>query len=129
MAQTMEEDIIASTESPVELYAGGDKSSLKKMLGDKWKAKYPKDEVLAIVFSVENWKRDTSWAYNNSNEWKKYDNSYIPVRVICKTSDTIASIYVAYINKDHMNSDQIKIGLETKDGGYAVEKMLIKNLK
>jgi hypothetical protein len=129
MAQTMEEEIIASTESPVELYSGSDKSTLKKMLGDKWKAKYPKEEVLAIVFSVENWKRDTSWAYNNSNEWKKYDNSYIPVRVICKTTETIASIYVAYINKDHMNGDEIKIGLETKSGGYVVEKMLIKNLK
>lgn len=129
MAKTMEEEIIAGTEAPKEIYSGSDKGTLKKMLEGKWKAKYPKDEILAILFSVENWKRDTSWSYNNSNEWKKYDNSYIPVRVVVKTSDTIASIFVAYINKDHMNGDEIKIGLETKSGGYVVEKMLIKNLK
>lgn len=129
MAKSMEEDIIAGTEAPKELYSGSDKNTLKKMMEDKWKAKYPNDQILAIIFSVENWKRDTTWSYNNSNEWKKYDNSYLPVRVIVKSSDTIASIYVAYINKDHMSNDEIKIGLETKTGGYVVEKMLIKNLK
>jgi len=128
MAKTMEEEIIAGTQAPVEVYGGSDKNTLKKMMESKWKAKYPNDEILAIIFSVENWKRDTTWSYNNSNEWKKYDKSYLPVRVVVKTSDSIASVYVAYINKDHMSNDEIKIGLETKTGGYVVEKMLIKNL-
>jgi hypothetical protein len=54
--------------------------------------------------------------------------SYLYARVIVKTSDEIATVYVAIANKNHMKDNEVSYGVHTKKGMWVVEKVLIENL-
>ncbi|MEB3221457.1 MAG: hypothetical protein VKS61_05215 [Candidatus Sericytochromatia bacterium] len=41
---------------------------------------------------------------------------------------TAATVYPAYLNKNHMQGDALTVGADTKGSGYVHEEMLIKHL-
>lgn len=110
---------------PVEKYSGGDKSKLKKMVLDKWKELYPGDKVLGVRFHMANWERKKESNYNKGT-WYDYDNSVLAVLVVVKTSNELATVYPAYVNKNNQNG-AMTIGAETKGSGYVQNDMLLKN--
>jgi hypothetical protein len=129
LAVELKSEIIASVETPPDVYSGGDKTKLKEMVENEWKRLYPKDEILAIRFHTAEWKRDEGWRWNaGGSAWEKFDRSVLPLKVIVKTSDKIATIYMAFVNRNNL-SNSINVGAQTKGGEYVVEEMLLSNLK
>ncbi|PCJ61858.1 MAG: hypothetical protein COA79_06065 [Planctomycetota bacterium] len=121
-------DLLASVETPQDVYSGGDKSKLLGLVKSTWKKKYPSDNILGIRFHHANFVRKTSRKWNNSG-WYTIDSSFMAVTVIVKKNDIIAMLYPCFINKNHMKSDLLTIGADTKKGSYVIKKMLMKNLK
>ncbi|MEB3196472.1 MAG: hypothetical protein VKP62_04640 [Candidatus Sericytochromatia bacterium] len=112
---------------PPERYSGADKAKLTALVRSSWQAKYPEDRILAIRFPKAAWKRDSELKRNATN-WYKTDVSSLVVYVVVKTSATLATVYPAYLNKDHMQGDELLVGVNTKGDSYVHEEMLIKNL-
>ena len=126
--ESMATELLASVQTPPDVYNASDKKTLYKMIEKEWKRLYPEDKIMAIRFHNDTWNRSTEWKWNNSG-WYKVDTSVLAVKVIVKTSNEIATIYPAYINKDHLKGDKLNVGAHTKKPGYVIEKMLMKNLK
>ena len=124
---SMAAELLASAKAPADIYKASDKGKLHSLVKDKWHKNYPDDEILDIRFHNSNWQRTTNWKWN-SGGWYKVDTSVLAVKVIVKTNDEIATIYPAFINKDHLEGDSLNIGASTKTHGYVINKMLIKNL-
>lgn len=119
---------VDSEQMPPDKYQGTDKAELKKKIMDAWKTKYPNDEILAICFHAENWIRNTK-AKSNATSIYVNDKSVLPVKVIVKTDEKVATIFPAYLNKDHQKNDQIKTGVATKTNAHVIKQMLIANIK
>lgn len=111
---------------PGEKYSGGDKAKLKKMVLDKWKELHPNDKVLGVRFHMAEWQRKKESNFNNGT-WYHYDNSVLAVLVVVKTSNELATVYPAYVNKNNQ-SGALTIGAETKGSGYVQDDMLLKNV-
>lgn len=124
---SMAAELLASTKAPADSYKGSDKGELMSLVKGQWQKHYPSDDILAIRFHNNNWKRTTNWKWN-SGGWYKVDTSVLAVSVIVKTNNEIATIYPAFINKDHLEGDSLNVGTRTKTHGYVINKMLIKNL-
>jgi hypothetical protein len=130
MEKSMEEEILASTQMPVEIYAGSDKEDLRSRIKAAWKKEYPNDEILKIVMHNENWSRNNKWTYNSAgSEWYQTDMSVITGLVIIKIDNKIAMQYPAFINKDHLSGDKITMGVGTKGSAYVSRKILVANVK
>lgn len=126
--KTMAAELLAGVKMPSDSYTGGDKKKLKKMIEKEWKSLYPSDDILAIRLTAANWSRTTNWKWNNSG-WYKVDTSVLPARVVVKTDEQIATIYVAFINKNHLKGDALNVGAHTKKAGYVTQNMLLKNVR
>ena len=126
--ESMAAELLAAVQTPPDVYGGSDKKTLHKMIEKEWQQLYPEDQLVAIRFPNDTWSRSTEWKWNNSG-WYKVDTSVMMAKVIVKTSKDIATIYPAYINKDHLKGDKLSVGAHTKTPGYVIEKMLVKNLK
>jgi hypothetical protein len=124
----MAAELLASIQAPADAYSGADKAKLHGMIKNAWEKLYPEDEIMAIRFPVNTWNRTTSWKWNNAG-WYKVDTSALVAKVVIKTDANIATIYPAYINKNHMKGDVLNVGAHTKTHGYVIEKMLVKNFK
>lgn len=117
----------ASFRLPADQYRAGDKGQLKALVTAKWKALYPADRVLEVRFPKGAWERRNEWNWNNGS-WYHYDNSSLLVYVVIKKNNELATVYPAYVNKDHSNG-AVKVGAETKGSGYSHQDMLLANLK
>ena len=126
--KAMAEELLASVTVPSDSYNGSDKKKLKGMITDEWNKLYPSDKILAVVFPNSSWQRTTNWKWNESG-WYKVDTSVLSTRVIVEKDKQIATIYPAFINKDHLKNDQLNVGAHTKGAGYVVQNMLLKNVK
>jgi hypothetical protein len=124
----MAEELLGSVRAPEDMYSGSDKNKLKKMIEQEWKKLYPNDKILAVRLNSADWKRTTDWKWNNSG-WYKVDTSVLPARVILKTDNNIATIYPAFINKDHLKNNRLNVGAHTKKSGYVIQNMLLKNFR
>jgi len=124
----MAAELLASIKAPGDKYSGSDKSNLMTMIRKEWEKLYPEDDIMAIRFPANNWNRSTSWKWNNSG-WYKVDTSALVVKVVVKTEKEIATIYPAYINKNHLKGDSLNVGAQTKGHGYVTQKMLVKNFE
>jgi hypothetical protein len=124
----MASELLASVLAPTDNYSGSDKSTLRGMIETEWKRVYPNDTIMAIRFPANDWKRTTAWKWNNAG-WYKVDTSALLAKVVVKTDATIATTYPAYINKNHLKSDALTVGAQTKSHGYIIEKMLVKNFR
>lgn len=118
--------ILAEARAPKENYAGADKEEHRKRILEEWKKAHPADAVLEVRFP-NNWERKTEWRVVG-DALQKVDMSYLYGRVIVKTGDKIASLYVAVVNKNHMKGDEVSYGVRTKGGIWVVEEMLLENI-
>ena len=124
--KTMAAELLAGIKMPTDKYNGGDRDQLKEMIVAEWRKLYPGDEILATCLPA-NWSRTTNWKWNNSG-WYKVDTSVLPARVVVKTDDQIATIFCAFINKDHLKNNSLNVGAHTKKAGYITQNMLLKNV-
>jgi hypothetical protein len=125
----LREEIIAATTAPVEAYEGEDKEKLREMILAEWKKLYPADKVLTVRLSVKDWERTVKLQWDEgSKAWEKIDKAFLPAAVIVQTSETVATIYPAYVNRDNMKGT-MNVGAETKGKGYVQREMLVKNFK
>ena len=83
--------LLAEVQTPPDKYQGADKEEIRKKIKAEWAALYPKDEILAIRFHSD-WVRDAKLVLNNdAKSLDRKDKSVLPVKVIVKTSDSIAT--------------------------------------
>ncbi len=125
--KTMAAELLAGIEMPADNYNGGNRDELKNMIKKEWQNLYPTDEIIAIHLPKADWSRSVNWKWNNSG-WYKVDTSVLPARVVVKTDDQIATIFCAFINKDHLENDSLNVGAHTKKAGYVTQNMLLKNV-
>jgi hypothetical protein len=123
---TLKKQILAEARVPKESYSGVDMKLHRKGIIEEWKRVYPDDVVLEVRL-FGNWERKTEWREVGKSQ-EKVDMSYLYARVIVKTSDEIATVYVAIANKNHMKDNEVSYGVHTKKGMWVVEKVLIENL-
>lgn len=126
-AASFSEAAAAAYRLPPEAYRGADKAKLAAMVRATWKEKYPQDQVLALRFPRAEWKRDRELK-RNATDWYRTDVSSLVVYVVVKQSATLATVYPAYVNKNHMQGDALTIGADTKGSGYVHEELLLKHL-
>ena len=125
----MREKLLADAKAPQDVYKGADKAKIKNMISSAWKKAYPEDQILAIRFHNADWKRTKTKKWNDAvKEWQYNDVSSLGVSVIVKADEKVATIYAAFVNKDHI-SGTMNTGVATKTSGYVVKEMLIANLK
>jgi hypothetical protein len=128
LRDSLKEQIIAATPLPADNYKGADKAALAQLVTEEWKKIYPKDNVMTIRFSEADWRREEGWQWEKAwSRWTYFDRSSLPVRVVVKEDDRIASIYVAFLNRDNVNK-KLTVGAHTKST-YAVEQMLLSKVR
>jgi len=121
--------LLADTNAPQDLYKGSDKGKFREMIISEWKKAYPNDEILAVRFHKANFERTKTKRWNGAiKQWQYNDVSALAVSVIVKDDERVASIFMAFINKDNQDGS-LNVGVNTKYGEYIVREMLIKNLK
>ena len=118
---------IEARKAPVEKYSGSDKDELREMISAKWKTLHPKDEVLGIRMTQENYERSVEWNWSSADKaYYKTDMSILTGHVIVKLDDTSAMIYPVYINQNNMKGTK-NVGANTKGNEFVHRKMLVKN--
>jgi hypothetical protein len=119
---------ILNQPAPKDNYSGKDKAELKAKIQEKWKERYPKDEIVAIRFDRDNWERKKSrnWVANGAY-WQNVDVSTLTVRVIVKKDAETATIYGIYLQRDHDNPGKgVEVG---QKGTFAPQDILLANVK
>jgi hypothetical protein len=82
---------------------------------------------LALRSPRAAWKRDRELK-RNATYWYRTDVSSLVVYVVVKQSATLATVYPAYLNKNHLQGDALTVGADTKGSSHVHEEMLLKNL-
>ncbi|MCP4400934.1 MAG: hypothetical protein GY801_26995, partial [bacterium] len=130
MQASLKDAIIASNQAPQDNYDGNDKAQLLELVRKTWGEVYPDDEILGIRFVMTEWDRTTAWRWAAvAEKWYKEDYSELHPYVVVKTSDTIATTYFAYMVKDHMKGDKVKLTLDDKSSTSPEWQMLMTNWK
>ena len=115
--------------APENRYAGSDAKKLRGMTARAWKSSYPDDKALAIRMSMKNWKRTVRKVWSAAEKaFYKVDKAYLLIVVIVQTSDSVATIYPAFINKNNL-SGSVRAGVRKDGTGYVSSEMLVKNFK
>lgn len=128
LAGSLKEEIIASVKTPGDVYSGEDKAKLKAMIETAWKNAFPDETILAIRFHVENWIDDKGIRWDKGySRWEQYDRSTLPAKVVIKSSDRIATLYMAFINRNNLKKT-MNAGVQTRKA-YVVQEMLLSNFK
>ena len=123
------EDKLKNQTAPEDLYKGSDRKELEKMIRAEWTKLYPEDQILSIRFHMTDWERNQEHQWQAATQsWRDVDMSVLAVSVIVKTSETIATTYPAYANKDNLSGGKLTIGAETKGDGYVHREILVANL-
>lgn len=129
LAEGLKEEILAGARPPEEKYRGGDREDLRARVIAAWKEAWPKDEILGVVFHMENFERTEKATWNGgAKEWTFEDRSVLAVTVIVKASDRIAATYPAYVNVNNA-TNAISIGVQTKGRDYVTREILLSNLR
>jgi hypothetical protein len=128
-ADALKDEIIASTQTPPDEYAGADKADLVAKVRGAWSKKHPEDKILAIRCHQKQWRRTAGLEWDTARKgWEALDRQVLAMSVIVKTSDRIATIYPAFVNRDNAGKTE-NVGVATKSGRYVVREMLLSNLK
>ena len=128
-ADALKDEIIASTQTPPDEYAGPDKADLVAKARGAWSKKHPDDKILAIRCHQKQWRRTAGLEWNTARKrWELFDRQVLAKSVIVKTSDRIATIYPAFLNRDNVSNTE-NVGVATKSGRYVVREMLLANLE
>lgn len=128
MGKQLSSDALAKREMPSDGYAGSDKAALKGQILAHWKKKYPNDKVLGVRFFQTEWTRETNWKSNATSIYKS-DYSWLGVKVVVQKNDEVASLFPAFANKQHQNSDQVIVSDDRSGSSYVVGEMLMKNVR
>ena len=121
---SLKEEIIGSNTPPKDLYFGGDKQSILDDIKQRWMDKYGKDEVLGLRIPMNAWERRTGWKFA-LDEFQKHDYSEMQVAIVVKRNSEQATVYYAYLKKDHLSGDRIKVTLDDKSGEDATYRQLL----
>jgi hypothetical protein len=123
----LREVYLQEVKAPADIYNGADRGRIESAIRSAWKDAWPSDAILAIRLHSASWHREKDRRWKDaSKSWQYTDVSALPVTVIVRTDEKIATKYVAYMNGDN-ESGQLTPGVHTKAGGYLVEEMLIAN--
>ncbi len=115
MRAALTESIIASNEPPTERYAGDDVETLRVAVAAAWKEAYPNDDVHSVRFVMQDWERSTGWQWLGiAEKWSKHDYSELQAQVVVRTDTRLATRFIAYLTKDHLKRDRLKIVCEDK---------------
>jgi hypothetical protein len=87
---------------PKRYYRGSDRNKLKKMLLRTWKAKYPKDKILKVVFQHGAWKRQRYIKKDAWGRYVKHDKGFLQVYVFVPHGKGIARGYVAVLQRNYL---------------------------
>jgi hypothetical protein len=118
--------------TPPDIYNGKDKAELLKIIKKDWKAKYPKDDIIGVRFSDPSWKHRDEKRYHAINKSHYRVNvSSMEVKVIVKKDAKTAYIYPVFLQKDHLNKDQLEVDVDTAKSSPLASgvEMLMKNYK
>lgn len=124
-----EDNARAEKRAPENRYAGSDAEKLRGMIARAWKSSYPDDKVLTIRMGMKNWKRTVRQVWSAAEKaFYKVDKAYLVIAVIVQTSDSVATIYPAFINRNNL-SGSMNVGVRKDGTGYVSSEMLVKNFK
>jgi hypothetical protein len=124
----LREAYLPEVKAPPDLYTGGDRGRIESAIRKAWKQAWPGDDIIAIRFHAAAWQREKTRRWNDAEKaWAYADVSALPMTVIVRTDEKIATKFVAYMNKDN-DTGELSPGVHTKAGGYLVEEMLIANI-
>ena len=110
---------------PQNKYQGSNRAKYEKMVLEAWKEKYPNDEVLEVIFHMKKFRRKKEKEWHRATKSYRYsDMSLLAVKVVVKSSENRAKLYMAYININNMN-EEMTIGVNTKGSEYVVQEIAI----
>jgi hypothetical protein len=108
---------------PVETYKGADLEELRKAVTAAWKTKYPKDEILRVVFDVPAWKLNRFSRWNDSmGQWDHIDKSFLPLTVIVRKDKKTALMHAAYVNREN-RTNALNYGVDTKGSAFVSDEI------
>jgi len=119
--------LVAEVRAPPEVYAGGEKEQLRRLVRAAWAESWPEEDILSIRFHNPDWetRRELVW---DVDRWREVHMAYLYVKVIVDSGSELATIYVAVVNKDHTRGGELDIGVQTRTGHWRVDQMLKTNL-
>jgi len=129
--KSLAQDIINGNKKPAERYKGADLEDLRQRVIADWKAKYPADEIVTVIFNTEGWSRTTRWDWSAANKgFGKVDYDYIQPKLFYKLNDTHALEMPVEVYKDYMKDSRIVVKPWDKDPEPSVVRTyLLTNLK
>lgn len=127
VAETYAKKSAASFRIPAEAYHGADKERLRQMIVTRWKALYPKDQILLVRFVKPSWEQRKETTYNHGTFYH-YDNSSLLAYVVVKKSAELGTAYPVYVNRNN-KTGALNVGAETKGSGYSHQDVLLKNVR
>lgn len=126
--QTIRKHLLQNTNPLPELYANPDKEQLREYVRQKWKEKYPKDEILKIYLPEKEWqKEDGKFFDNQKNETRYFDKSLLVMVVIKKEKD-IAEMWQVDLKRHEKTKDEIILTQITKTPDTYLGEVLIEKL-
>jgi hypothetical protein len=127
LKESLKEQILAETPTPADTYSKADKKQLREMVWADWKKRFPNEQVLAVRFFQNEWKRNTGWAWNAGDKsWNLFDYSEVFCRVIVRKDERLATLYYCSLRKDHTSGDATKVTAHRNDL-FVVQDMLLAN--
>jgi hypothetical protein len=118
---------VETKKRPKDKYTGTDTEALTALIKTSWAKKYPKDKIMGIHLIAADWKKSQNKQGNDANNASNNaDVSVLPAKVVVKTSEKIATIFPAYINKNN-TSNALTTNVATKTSDYVINQMLVEN--
>ena len=127
-AKALQSEILNANTPPNDVYGGGDKAEILQLVEAAWKKSPVKSEVLAMRVPMRAWERSEGirWAHDR---YELHDFSEIQVAISVKGDANTVHNYYAYLEKDHLKGDKIRVRIDDKGEVPLYRKVLIENWK
>lgn len=100
-----------------DMYLGGDIEDLRRKVEAQWQKIWPSDEIVAIRFGRDDWKRTVEEGYRDGVKVVVKDVQFLELTVYVKESPNIVTGYPAYVNRDNLAKSE-NVGVYTKAGDH-----------
>ncbi|MBL8923452.1 MAG: hypothetical protein JNJ54_31655 [Myxococcaceae bacterium] len=100
-------ELAEKASAPKNTYGGADRQKLFEFIRSEWRRRYP-DEQLLQVWLAGSWERATGARRVSDEQVVKFDASVLRVSVATARDGKIADVWRAFLEKDHLQRDQIK---------------------